>query len=67
MRHKINYGKYVGECIRSARIASRMSKREFAKLLGTTNIGLTRIERGHIEIPPQRLTRLIFNGVMKSL
>jgi transcriptional regulator with XRE-family HTH domain len=67
MRYEINYAKYVGECIRNARIASRMSKREFAGILGTNNSGLARIERGRIEIPPHRLTGLIFNGIMESL
>jgi transcriptional regulator with XRE-family HTH domain len=67
MRYEINYGKYVGECIRNARVLMRMSKREFASILGITHRTLARVERGHIEIPPQRLTELIFDGIMESL
>jgi transcriptional regulator with XRE-family HTH domain len=64
MQQEINYGKYVGECIKQARLMSKMSKRSFASQLGVRHNDLARIERGKIEIPFGRLSRIFYWGIV---
>ncbi|MDR1697206.1 MAG: helix-turn-helix domain-containing protein [Rickettsiales bacterium] len=61
---RIDYGKYIGECIRTVRKESKLSKTKFANRLGIDTRKLARTERGCIDIPPQRLVHIIFNGIM---
>ncbi|MDR1696623.1 MAG: helix-turn-helix domain-containing protein [Rickettsiales bacterium] len=60
----MDYGKYVGKCIRAARLQSQISKKSMERRLGICHRALNTIERGEIEIPPQRLTQIIYHGIM---
>ncbi len=51
-------GKYIGKCLREARLRTKIPKRYLAKYIGINIRDITKIERGQAVIPSEALIKL---------